>query len=153
MLFHLFSKLKLPHLLFLGDKLPSLCRFGHYWWLISSTILLGTWSLWNYQVSSAPGLASLSKRYFESDNRNEPKSCLLGKLFLISWQNALLSAVPFFTNWLFTIFYSGNLDRAITKQWITRTTARKLSQLIGKIINNAEIILFYWRVTTSRAPH
>ena len=48
------------------------------------------------------------------------------------FQNALLSAVPFFLNWIFSIVYSGSLDKAIAKEKITRTNARKLSQWIGE---------------------
>jgi len=62
-----------------------------------------------------------------------PTFLSVGLGFAIS-ENAVLSAVPFFMNWLFSIFYSGNLDKAISKQWMSRTNARKLSQIIASVI-------------------
>ena len=47
-------------------------------------------------------------------------------------QNALLSAIPFLANWLFSIFYSRVLDFLVGKKIIKTVHARKISTAIGK---------------------
>ena len=46
-------------------------------------------------------------------------------------QNALLSAVPYLSLWIFSIFWSKLMDLSRSKGWITTTTVRKLSTGIG----------------------
>ncbi len=48
-------------------------------------------------------------------------------------QNALLSAVPFLCNWIYSIFYSRVLDILVQKNILTTTVARKVSMGIGEI--------------------
>jgi len=48
-------------------------------------------------------------------------------------QNALLSAVPFLCNWIYSIFYSRVLDILVQKNILTTTVARKVSMGIGEL--------------------
>ncbi|KAF4522282.1 hypothetical protein B566_EDAN011978 [Ephemera danica] len=49
-------------------------------------------------------------------------------------QNAGLSALPFFTMWLFSIILSNRLDWARGKEYLSVTTVRKLATAIGSVI-------------------
>ena len=65
-------------------------------------------------------------------------------LISLNLQNAVLSSLPFLCNWLFSMFYSTCLDKAMAKNKISRTNGRKLSQAIGtyaKYLNVTNIIL------------
>ena len=61
-----------------------------------------------------------------------PMFLSVGLGFPIS-ENAVLSALPFLCNWLFSMLYSSCLDKAMSQNWISRTNARKLSQAIASI--------------------
>merc|ERR1719431_2407771 len=41
--------------------------------------------------------------------------------------NTIMSSVPFFANWIFSVLFSKTLDTAIAKGWISTTWARKVS--------------------------
>jgi ACS family sodium-dependent inorganic phosphate cotransporter len=49
-------------------------------------------------------------------------------------ENALLSAVPFLCNWIYSIFYSRILDILVQKNIFTTTVARKVSMGIASLI-------------------
>jgi ACS family sodium-dependent inorganic phosphate cotransporter len=49
-------------------------------------------------------------------------------------QNALLTAIPFFTMWLFSMILSKILDTLLAKHKITATTARKVATWIASVI-------------------
>ena len=51
-----------------------------------------------------------------------------------SFQNALLSAIPFVANWIYTLFYGRLLDALVQRPNTSFKTvhARKLSMTIGK---------------------
>eukprot|EP00092_Neocalanus_flemingeri_P031916 GFUD01034672.1.p1 GENE.GFUD01034672.1~~GFUD01034672.1.p1 ORF type:complete len:490 (+),score=95.67 GFUD01034672.1:74-1543(+) len=46
----------------------------------------------------------------------------------------ILSSVPFFANWIFSVVYSKSLDTARAKGLISTTTARKISVLIASLV-------------------
>lgn len=49
-------------------------------------------------------------------------------------ENAVLSAVPFLTMWLFSMILSKTLDTLRAKNIITTTTARKIATLIASVV-------------------
>lgn len=49
-------------------------------------------------------------------------------------QNALLSAVPYLSLWVFSVVWSNVMDLMRNKAWITTTTVRKLSVGCGELI-------------------
>ena len=57
-------------------------------------------------------------------------------------QNALLSAIPFLANWLFSIFYSRVLDFLLGKKIIKTVHARKTSMAIGKLVIEFKSVSF-----------
>ena len=57
-------------------------------------------------------------------------------------QNALLSAIPFLANWLFSIFYSRVLDFLVGKKIIKTVHARKTSMAIGKLVIEFKSVSF-----------
>ena len=57
-------------------------------------------------------------------------------------QNALLSAIPFLANWLFSIFYSRALDFLVGKKIIKTVHARKTSMAIGKLVIEFKSVSF-----------
>ena len=57
-------------------------------------------------------------------------------------QNALLSAIPFLANWLFSIFYSRALDFLVGKKIIKTVHARKTSMAIGKLVIEFKSVFF-----------
>ena len=54
--------------------------------------------------------------------------------FCFSFQNALLSAIPFVANWIYTLFYGRFLDALVHRPNTSFKTvhARKLSMAIGR---------------------
>lgn len=49
-------------------------------------------------------------------------------------ENAVLSSIPFFTMWVFSMILSKTLDTLRSKNMITTTTARKIATLIASVI-------------------
>lgn len=48
--------------------------------------------------------------------------------------NTIMSSVPFFANWIFSVIYSKSLDTARSKGLISTTNARKISVLVASLI-------------------
>jgi ACS family sodium-dependent inorganic phosphate cotransporter len=64
-------------------------------------------------------------------------------------QNALLSAVPYLSLWIFSIFWSKLMDLSRSKGWITTTTVRKLSTGIGIFLLFLSFIFIFLKKTVS----
>ena len=58
-------------------------------------------------------------------------------------QNALLSAIPFLANWLFSIGYSHVLDLLVSRKIIKTVNARKTSMAIGNQYLGSIELFFY----------
>ena len=109
------------------------------------------WTLINSQAMDCPAKMMLvhTSIIFDSGFLNfrlhVEKNNLLGvgryKIQQLFFQNALLSAVPFLCNWIYSIFYSRILDMFVQKKIITTTVARKVSMGIGK--HNLIIVSFF----------
>lgn len=58
--------------------------------------------------------------------------------------NGLISAIPYFLMWIFSLFYSTWVDQLLEKKAITVLSVRKMSMAIGNLVPMVVLLLMPW---------